>query len=75
LLQDGVHYKGSQESNPCKFSPLLTEEQLDSLMQSNFNSPYEDDIDTELYYDCYGDDYATEVINSIGFFKAHYGEV
>ena len=26
-------------------------------------------------YDVYGDDYATEVINSIGFFRAHYGEV
>ena len=29
----------------------------------------------QLYADCYGDEYANEVINSIGFFNAHYGEV
>ena len=43
----------------------LTEEQLDSLMQSNFNSPYEDDIDAELHSDCYGDDYADAMMMSI----------
>ena len=87
--QDGVYYKGNQGSNTIQVFTTsnhdttminseiveLTEEQLDALMQSNFNSPYEDDVDTELHSDCYGDDYANEVINSIGFFRAHYGEV
>jgi len=32
------------------------------------------DIDDDSN-DVYGDDYVNEVINSIGFFRAHYGEV
>jgi len=48
-----------EDSNP-------TEEELSEL----------DTLDTnDEHYDCYGDDYANEVINSIGFFRAHYGEV
>ena len=48
-----------QDSDP-------TEEELNEL----------DTLDTnDEHYDCFGDDYATEVINSIGFFRAHYGEV
>ena len=43
----------------------LTEEQLDALMQSNFNSPYEDDVDTELHSDVYGDDYADAILADI----------
>ena len=48
-----------QDSDP-------TEEELSELDTLNTD---------DEHYDCYGDDYATEVINSIGFFNAHYGEV
>ena len=34
-----------------------------------------DDLDVEIYDHLSGDEYANEVINSIGFFTAHYGEV
>ena len=44
----------------------LTEAELDELMR---NGEY------QLYSDCYGDDYANEVIADLGFFRAHYGEV
>ena len=33
------------------------------------------DESTELDAELFGDDYANEVINSIGFFNAHYGEL
>ena len=49
----------TQDSDP-------TEEELSEL----------DTLDTnDMHYDCYGDEYVNEVINSIGFFNAHYGEV
>ena len=47
----------------------LTEAELDELMRAAKQGEY------QLYSDCYGDDYANEVISSIGFFTAHYGEV
>ena len=40
----------------------LTDADIDALMQSNFNSPYEDDVTTELHADCYGDDYANAIL-------------
>ena len=48
-----------QDSDP-------TDEELNEL----------DTLDTDdEHYDCYGDDYANEVIADLGFFRAHYGEV
>ena len=48
-----------QDSDP-------TDEELEEL----------DTLDTDdEHYDCYGDDYAKEVIADLGFFRAHYGEV
>ena len=45
------------------------------IQHHEISGSIEHDIDAELHSEYYGDDYATEVINSIGFFRAHYGEV
>ena len=47
----------------------LTDAELDELAEAAKRGEY------QLHTDCYGDEYANEVINSIGFFNAHYGEV
>ena len=47
----------------------LTESEIEELIAAGRQGEY------QLHSDCYGEDYANEVINSIGFFNAHYGEV
>ena len=45
-----------------------TQEELEELDTLDIDGAY-------VLYDCYGEDYAKEVIADLGFFRAHYGEV
>ena len=56
----------------------LSDDEMDAIIESKiYHTVDKGDsmYNTELHSDCYGDEYANEVINSIGFFKAHYGEM
>ena len=56
---------------------FIHHDRLTELMSDSEPSQEElEELDTlDIAYDLYGDEYANEVINSIGFFNAHYGEV
>ena len=65
---------------PDHDTQFIHHDRLVELMQDSEPTQEElEELDTldidDNHYDCYGEDYADEVIADLGFFRAHYGEV